>query len=52
MAKYSMGEFDSSMLFITLERRVTDNLGINLSFRNVEGDNTSEDWILVLRYHL
>ncbi len=52
VAKFSVGEFDSSMLFITLERRVTENLGINLSFKNVEGDNTSEDWILALRYHL
>ncbi|MDE0713331.1 MAG: hypothetical protein OXI10_00455 [Gammaproteobacteria bacterium] len=52
VAKFSVGEFDSSMLFITLERRVTENLGINLSLKNVERDNTSEDWILALRYHL
>ena len=52
VAKFSVGEFDSSMRFITLKRRVTESLGTNLSFKNVEGDNTSEDWILALRYHL
>lgn len=51
VANFEVGEFNSTMLFITLERRVTENLGINLSFRNVWGDNASQNWILAYRYH-
>ena len=51
VANFEVGEFNSTMLFVTLERRVTENLGINLSFRNVWGDNASQNWILAARYH-
>lgn len=52
VAVFEVGDYDNSMVFVTLERRVTKNLGINLSFKNTEGDNASENWILALRYHL
>lgn len=52
VANFSLGEFDNNMLFITLERRVTKDLGINLSYRKNRGDNTSDNWIFALRYHL
>ena len=52
VAVFEVGDYDNSMVFVTLERRVTENLGINLSFKNTEGDNASESWILAMRYHL
>ena len=52
IANFSTGDFNNNMVFITLERRVTENLGINVSFRKIEGDNPSDGWIWALRYHL
>ncbi|MCY3933162.1 MAG: hypothetical protein OXH70_15760 [Acidobacteria bacterium] len=52
VAHFSLGDFDNNMLFITLERRVTRNLGINLSYRKTEGDNPSDSWIWAVRYHM
>lgn len=52
VANFSVGEYDNNMLFITLERRVTKDLGINLSYRKIKGDNPSDGWIFSLRYHL
>ena len=52
VAHFSLGQYDNVMLFITLERRVTEDLGVNLSFKKTEGDNTSDSWIFALRYHL
>lgn len=52
VANFSVGDFDNNMVFITLERRVTENLGLNLSFKKIVGDNPSDGWIWALRYHL
>lgn len=51
VAVFEVGYYNNSMVVVTLERRVKKNLGINLSFRNTEGDNASESWILAMRYH-
>ncbi len=40
------------MVFVTLERRATENLGINPSYKKIVGDNPQDAWIWAVRYHL
>ena len=41
----------SEMIFVTLERRIAESLGLNISGRFVFGDNESENIIFGTRYH-
>ena len=51
IANFEVGELEGNMLFVTLERRVTRSLGINISGKLLEGDGESESWMIGTRYH-
>ena len=51
VAYYEVGDTTSEMAFVTLERRVTESLGLNISGRFVFGDGESESVIFATRYH-
>lgn len=51
VAYYDVVGEQSHMIFTTLERRITESLGLNVSGRFVFGDGESESVIFATRYH-
>lgn len=51
VAYYDVVDSVSEMLFVTLERRISESLGLNVSGRFVFGDGKSESVIFATRYH-
>ena len=51
VARSDIGPFETNLLWVTVERRITKNLGLNVSGRWADGDGDSESVIFAARYH-